>query len=430
MKEGFIMKYISLLPADVYTVINKTILTEYDRRNIINLYEPIVGSLPISLYLTLWSDLDKREIIRKTFNHHHLMTLLKTRLDDIKDARKALEAVGLLKSYLKKGESLNSYVYELFSPLSAYEFFNHPVLNVVLYNNIGGEEYNCLVKYYKKITFNYSDYEDVSAKLNMTFTSTPGNFLNGEEIKDKSVGKPEIEELIDFNLLASSISGRILNEKTLNKKNKELINSLAFVYNLDTLKMSELLRLCLDESGSIDRELLKKEVRRYYEYNNGGKLPTLIYRTQPDYLKAPEGDLSNRGKMVYIFENTTPYDFIRSKYKIGTPTSSDLKILEYLAVDLNMTPAVINVLVDYVLRINNNKLTKAFVETIAGQWARLGIKTARDAMKEAEKEYKKKPKKETKTISSLPVWFNEETQKKELSEEEQKEMEALLKEFR
>ena len=90
MKEGFIMKYISLLPADVYTVINKTILTEYDRRNIINLYEPIVGSLPISLYLTLWSDLDKREIISKTFNHHHLMTLLKTRLDDIKDARKAL----------------------------------------------------------------------------------------------------------------------------------------------------------------------------------------------------------------------------------------------------------------------------------------------------------------------------------------------------
>ena len=51
-------------------------------------------------------------------------------------------------------------------------------------------------------------------------------------------------------------------------------------------------------------------------------------------------------------------------------------------------------------------------------------------MEYAEKEYKKKPKKETKTISSLPVWFNEETQKKELSEEEQKEMEALLKEFR
>ena len=154
------------------------------------------------------------------------------------------------------------------------------------------------------------------------------------------------------------------------------------------------MRICLDEQGMLNRDILQKEVRKYYEYNNTGALPTLIYRTQPEHLKTPDGDTSSRGKMIYIFENTTPYDFLRSKYKIGTPTASDLKILEYLAVELNMTPAVINVLIDYVLKINNNKLTKAFIETIAGQWARLGIKTAREAMKEAEKEYKKKPKKE------------------------------------
>ena len=41
--------------------------------------------------------------------------------------------------------------------------------------------------------------------------------------------------------------------------------------------------------------------RKNYEYNNGGSLPTLIYRTQPDFLKTPEGDTSNKGKMVYIF---------------------------------------------------------------------------------------------------------------------------------
>ena len=73
---------------------------------------------------------------------------------------------------------------------------------------------------------------------------------------------------------------------------------------------------------------------------------------------------------------------------------------------------------------------KAFIETIAGQWARLGIKTAREAMKEAEKEYKKKPKKEVKNVSKLPVWFGKDQTKEEISEEEQKEMENLLKEFR
>jgi replication initiation and membrane attachment protein len=194
--------------------------------------------------------------------------------------------------------------------------------------------------------------------------------------------------------------------------------------------MSEIIRLTLDENGMINRDLLQKEVRKNYEYNNGGSLPTLIYRTQPDYLKAPEGDTSNKGKMIYIFENTTPYDFLKSKYKNVNPTPRDLKLLEYLAVDLNMTPAVINVLIDYVLRINNNKLTRAFIETIAGQWTRLDIKTAVSAMKEAEKEYKKRSKKEISKDVKLPVWFNNENDKASVSEDEEKEMENLLNKYR
>jgi replication initiation and membrane attachment protein len=55
-------------------------------------------------------------------------------------------------------------------------------------------------------------------------------------------------------------------------------------------------------------------------------------------------------------------------------------------VDLNLKPAVVNVLLDYVMKINNKKLTKNFVETIAGQWKRLNIETAEDAMNQAEKE--------------------------------------------
>ncbi|UKI29139.1 MAG: hypothetical protein L6V78_02015 [Clostridium sp.] len=78
------------------------------------------------------------------------MTILKTKLDDIKEARKALEATGLLRTYYKDGEELNSYIYELYAPLSASEFFNHPILNIVLYNNIGKDEYEELIKNYKK----------------------------------------------------------------------------------------------------------------------------------------------------------------------------------------------------------------------------------------------------------------------------------------
>lgn len=419
----------TLLPADIYIVINKTILTENDKKNLINLYEPIIGPLPISLYLTLWSDLDRTLTISIEYTHHHLMTFLKTSLDAIKEARSALEAVGLIKTYYKEGDNLNYYLYELYSPISAYEFFNHPILNVVLYNNIGVNEYNNLVRSYKKVNFKTEGYIDISSKINDTFKSSIGSMFSNDDIKSKNSIKPIVENLIDFDLVKESIPNKILSNQALNKKSKELINNLAFIYNLDSLKVSELLRLTIDENGLINKDLFIKEVRKYYEYNNSGSLPTIVYRTQPEYLKSPEGDNSNMGKMIYIFENTSPYDYLKAKYKNNNPTPRDLKLLEYLALELNMSPAVINVLIDYVLRINDNKLTKSYIETIAGQWIRLGIKTAKDAMKQAKKDYKKKPKKEIKQDSKLPIWLDNEQKGTEITEEEKREIDSLLKEF-
>lgn len=424
------MNEITLLPADNYVVVNKTILTDNDKVNLINLYEPIVGPIAISLYLTLWSDLDRTLTFSDSYNHHHLMTFLKSNLNDIKEARSALEALGLIKTYYKEGDNINYYIYELYSPISAYEFFNHPILNIVLYNNLGVNEYNNLIKSYKKVNFKYDDYKDISSKLNDTFKSSAYNNFNNENIKNKNSNKPKLDNLIDFDVLKESIPNKVLGNNAFNKKTKELINNLAFIYNLDTLKVSEILRLTIDENGLINKDLFIKEVRKYYEYNNGGSLPTIIYRTQPEHLKSPEGDLSSAGKMVYIFENTTPYDFLKSKYKNNNPTPRDLKLLEYLALELNMPPAVINVLIDYVLRISDNKLNKAYVETIAGQWTRLGIKTAREAMNQAKKEYKKKPKKEINKSVKLPTWFDNEQKDINVSEEEKKEIEALLKEFK
>lgn len=424
------MNEITLLPADNYVVVNKTILTDNDKVNLINLYEPIIGPLAISLYLTLWSDLDRTLTFSDSYNHHHLMTFLKSNLNDIKEARSALEALGLIKTYYKEGDNINYYIYELYSPISAYEFFNHPILNIVLYNNLGVNEYNNLIKSYKKVNFKYDDYKDISSKLNDTFKSSAYNNFSNENIKNKNSNKPKLDNLIDFDVLKESIPNKVLGNNAFNKKTRELINNLAFIYNLDTLKVSEILRLTIDENGLINKDLFIKEVRKYYEYNNGGSLPTIIYRTQPEHLKSPEGDLSSAGKMVYIFENTTPYDFLKSKYKNNNPTPRDLKLLEYLALELNMPPAVINVLIDYVLRISDNKLNKAYVETIAGQWTRLGIKTAREAMNQAKKEYKKKPKKEINKSVKLPTWFDNEQKDINVSEEEKKEIEALLKEFK
>ena len=127
------MKNISILPADTYTVINKTVITDKDKKIVSMLYQPIIGFSAVSLYYTLISDLDKRELFSDDLMHHHLMTTMQLKLEDIIIAREKLEAVGLIKTYMKK-DNINQYVYLIYSPLDANEFFNHPILNIVLYN--------------------------------------------------------------------------------------------------------------------------------------------------------------------------------------------------------------------------------------------------------------------------------------------------------
>lgn len=423
-----IMRLITLLPADQYVVVNKTILTEIDKKNLINLYEPIIGFGAVSLYLTLWSDLDTLELMSRDFTHHHLMSILKCSLEGIKQAREALEAVGLMKTYFKEG-NINSYVYELYSPLAASEFFSNPILNIVLYNNVGEEEYHSLKKIYRKVNVDLKDYIEVTKTLNETFESTSVPIV---EARSREVLPLNIESDIDFDLIISSIPKGILNEKAINKKIKELIINLSFIYDLDTLKMIELIRASLNEKGIIEKETLRKNARKYYQFNHGS-LPTLVYRTQPEYLKTPIGDTSKKGRIIGVFENTSPYDFLKSKYHGSNPTSRDLKLLEMLMIDLELNPAVVNVLLDYVLKKNNNKLSASYVETIAGQWKRAGVKTAREAMDLAQKEHKKSQKsgdkKFTKTLKEVPVpvWFDKTLEKAEVSEEERKELEELLK---
>ena len=103
------MKEITILPADTFVVVNRTILSEHDRKIISMLYQPIIGSIAVSLYYTLWADLDKTELLSNEYTHHHLMTSLRIKLDAIVIARKKLEAVGLLKTFVKKDNTNNDF---------------------------------------------------------------------------------------------------------------------------------------------------------------------------------------------------------------------------------------------------------------------------------------------------------------------------------
>ena len=436
------MKNRTILPADTYTVINKTVIHDSDRRLVSMLYQPIIGYTAVSLYFTLLDDLDRSELMSYDLTHHHLMATMQLKLETIVEAREKLEACGLLKTYFKAG-NINQYVYLIYSPMSAHEFLTHPILSVVLYNNLGKKEYERIVNYFKIPHVSLKDYEDITASFDEVFTSVSGNVMElGDTIRKRESRQPLIEKGIDFNMLISSIPSSMVNDRCFSKDVKELINALSFTYHLDTLAMQGLVRDSLNEKGMIDKAQLRKSCREYYQFENAGDLPTVIYNKQPDYLKKPAGDHSKWAKMVYAFENLTPYQFLKAKYKGAEPTDRDKRLIESLLVDQKLNPGVVNVLIAYVLKINHEQLKKSYVETIAGQWKRLNIETVEEAMKIAEKEHKKmktllnktKSTKTTKSTTtkkeaSLPAWFDKELENTETTPEEEEELNQILKEL-
>lgn len=428
---------INILPADSYIVINKTILKDIDRKILTMLYQPIIGVDSVNLYLTLWIDLDKNEIMSLENTHHHLMTNMRKSLDDIVIAREKLEAIGLLKTYYKNENENNIYVYELFSVLMPSEFFSHPILNIVFYNNVGKKEYERVIAYFKIPRIKLSEYKDITKNFDEVFESIPGSsFENGAiDIRKENKLNFNIMNNFDFNLLEASFPKETINKRALSNEIKDLISKLSYIYNIDVEPMKNIIINSLNERLMIDKNNLRKNAKNYYQFENSGKLPSLIYQKQPEYLRNPIGSEGKRAKMIYTFETISPYNFLKSKYNGSKPTSRDLNLIENLMIDVGLRPAVVNVLIDYVMKINNKKLSKNFVETIAGQWKRLNVETAEDAMVVAEKEYKKGLKNKqskiyTKKETVLPEWFDKKIDKEKISSNEEKELQDMLKEFK
>ena len=428
------MEKYNLLPADTYVVINKTILHDEDRKILTDLYLPIIGADAVMLYFCLWSSLDNSQIVSKDFSHQKLVSSLRMTINEIYDNRSKLEAIGLIKTLVKEGE-VNNYIYELYSPASATEFLSHPILNIVLYSNIGKIEYDNLVKAYKLPRFNTSNYNDITKSFNDVFESTgmTSYDLSLDDIRKYNKLKLNINSNFDFNFLINSMPKNIDVNRVFTKEIKELIINLSFIYDIDAIHMSNIIKGCLNERGTINRELLRKSSRNYYQFDNGGILPTIIDNSQPEYLRKPVGDTSNRAKMIYTFETISPRELLIKKNNGSEPTRRDLKLLEDLLVDYKLKPGVVNVLIDYILNVNNKKLTRNYVETLAGEWQRLGIETVEEAMSTAEKEHKKRNKKVIKNENinvKTPDWFDKNITKNSISSDEENQLEELLKEYK
>ena len=315
------MGKITLMPLDTFNVINHAYLNDSDRKLLIMLYQPIVGSIGISLYFNLWTFLDQELVLSETNIHKSLINIMGVSLKEIEESREKLEGIGLLKVYIREGE-INNYIYELYSPLNAYEFFSNPLLASILYTSLGNSGYKKTKEYFSVPKINMKEYTNITENFSDVFTSTKMMDTSAENIRRKNYERVGINSPIDIEDLLSMIPDIMLTHTKVSDSIKDLILKLSFIYNFDFDTTAEIVKNSINEKHNIDKEILKTNYRNFYQFENGDKIPSIIFKCQPDNLKKEITDNSMTSKIIYQFENTSPYKFICAKSKTSKPTNT------------------------------------------------------------------------------------------------------------
>ncbi len=427
-----------LLPIDRYSVATGGLLHEYDRKIITLLYQPLIGPLSMSLYMTLWAQVEENRLWSQTNSHHSLMSFMDLSLNAIYEARLKLEGIGLLKTFVQSSEGEREFVYELQPPLSPERFFLDGMLNIYLYQKVGKNRYSALKQFFsdKEIAV-HAGFEEVTRAFQDVYDSAvPTTFDNApdENFTDQALmGRISPKGIqidatanFDFDLLYAGLSESLVPKKAITQKVREAISNLSFLYGIDPIHMKNLLITAMDDvANKINIEELRKSARDWYQLEHQERLPELVDKVHPVIKQTIVSEpKSKEEKLIHYLETTSPRQLLIDIAGGTLPSKADLKIIEDVMFKQKLLPGVVNVLIEYVLLKSDMKLTKAYVDKIASHWARKQISTVKEAMDLAIKEHRQymewaDNKKTTKSggkkqpirTELLPDWFNEEDDK-------------------
>ena len=397
-----------------------SLIADYDRDTLSNLYQPMIGYEALALYMTLWSEANN-ERISPLCTHEQVFLRMRIPAGAYVEARKYLEATGLLKTFVSQGQDFKIYHYELYAPKSPRGFFDDALLYGMLIKSIGETNANRLKNIYliepkhdygEEITTPFMEmfhpeFND-EAFIDAASTDNKVKGRNSGKIK----GQFSYEQFFKF---LSEISQ--IKETAFNKADMKEIERLATLNGVSEEETSKLVNQLYDSEKAkgqrVDYDKLAKlmQEKTDYRYRRGNR----AIQNEPNLMSGT----SDLARKINLMETKSPKDYL-SYLQGGTkPASADLKVINDLSKNYRLPNPVINAVVDYVLYKADNVLSRPYAEKVAVSLVRENILTAVDAMNYLKKVDKKsRNKRANKTFIKVL-----ETEKKDTKDGENKDWE-------
>ena len=368
-----------------------SLIADYDRDTLSNLYQPMIGYEALALYMTLWSEAHN-EVTSPLCTHEQVFLRMRIPAGAYVEARKYLEATGLLKTFVSQGQDYKIYHYELYAPKSPRGFFDDALLYGMLIKSIGETNANRLKNIY--LIEPKHDYgEEITTKFAEMFHPQFNDdaFIEAASLDNKVKGRNsgKIKGAFSYEDFFKSL-GEIsqIKDSAFNKTQMKEIERLATLNGVNEEEAAKLVNHLYDPEKSkaerIDFDKLAKKMQEKtdYKYRRSGRNNT---ESEPNLMSGA----SDLAKKINLMESKPPKDYL-SYLQGGTkPASADLKVINDLSKAYRLPNPVINAIVDYVLYKADNVLSRPYAEKVAVSLVRENILTAVDAMNYLKKVDKK-----------------------------------------
>lgn len=326
-------------------------LSMLEQKSLLSMYQPIMGANATLLYLTL---VNEGNALQNILTHEYLCEIMNINILDLEKARKTLEEFKLVTTYYKHENNQDSYIYNLNKPLVPSEFIKNNNFVSLLVKVLEYKQFELLLSKVLDNVYNTNNYEDISKQMDYDDNSNRKvENLKLNIVKPKQGFTNAKDYEFDFDMFFKKITTLVFPIELRTNENLELIGKLGDLYGVSVDDM------VIAVGKSVDIQTMTF---------NGGMLRSSVSRYMDDSINTEDVYLSN------------PLAFLKNKQNGIKVTNADKALLEYLAVDLKLKNEVINVLIEYVLKINNNSIPFKFVEKIAGEWVRENITTKKQAM--------------------------------------------------
>ncbi|MFC4556648.1 replication initiation and membrane attachment family protein [Virgibacillus kekensis] len=431
-----------LLPIDGYHVSMKGNMPIDYAKSLTHLYQPLIGMQAISLYQTLFHEVELQQD-GSVQTHHTLMNYLDMRLDDLYKVRLKLEGIGLLKTFREKTENHTSYTYELRAPFAPAEFFTDEMLAQLLYHHIGEAKFSILRSHYA------NQEERRGAEITAGFSDVFQTFqpsLSDSDITPQATNTPTDIAEIDFSWIEQMLKQRMVPvKKILTTANRRLISQMMSLYDLETFEVEKSLLWALTDENTLNTAEFKEACHDVFRSKHKqGNIRLTEKAAEPINDSTDSKPATKEEQFLAELERISPKQLLEDLSSGGQASDQDLKVIREVMTTQGLPSPVMNVLIHYVLLQSNMKLSKAYLEKIASHWSRANLKTAKEAMQFAKKEKERYQKgKSTRQVNRkpqsdevVPDWFKERkdknhktSSKNSTNETNNEEFAALLREF-